>query len=1397
MTDSSLPREAQALLDAISAEESPGYDVIYGGSRFSDFSKHPGIYIPIKSGPNAGKLSSAAGRYQFLESTWEEAAAATGATDFSPAAQDKAAWWLAQRDYRTRTGSDLLTDLQAGEHGKVRRNLAATWEGLGLTSDDNFGQNLANGGGPRLSYAASHNDVLGETPRTTSFYEELWAEQDLRRNRGSYLGALGGAFADAWSPSGLNHLGHKYLWGDRNFMASDEMIKQAIAAGVPESEAGNLAATYSQDHFDYTVNRIKSSTALQTRLAGWGWGGKAAGVMAEITSPEMLAAVGISILSEGAATPLLWSTRTGRLANIARGATAGAIGNLAGDAAFSAMRDDDFTTDEAWESLFLGMGIGAIAGGFRKTSLIEESEALARAARTGADEVVKDAEIAAGARQPDPAPEVQQAPAAVPGAPVSPPRAPTAFTLADDDEVLEIIDELGSTAGARRVSSDDALFNELADIRDADAIGGALSAADPRLAKLPEWARRLVRWSMTGQVAGSFNPASRATYRAFMPDNVGRIDGGAVDISAWEVKTTLRNTWLQSFQPKLRASFDEWKTRQGLSFTEGELKRREFNAAITKAVREKDASKLAKYDPEVLKAADEWRKLTSTIRENLQNPRHMQGGQGRAVRGMENVQDNPNYIPRVIDYDRIGKIVEKFGDANVASFLAKAFQSANPLSDPDFAFKLSRGWLLSAQRRGYGAEEPFSLFVGSGDFEALRMGLEDLQDHLRHLRSQGVDVSDALMTQDEMEQALRKLQGSEDDAGKASRAKMRTTFDENYRARVGTKMGTSAEELSFADFLVNDFEQLAGHYVNWASGASALGGMRVFNPSDPNELLIDGITSKADFDRFIGLIRRTGANTAKEKGLSPTEAAKQIQRDVDIFTKFYKAIAGIPVNETGTGLLNSAEAQQWMRRLSDIQFIRVMNQAGLSAIPEVMNVFSSVTTKAFFSQIPALSSYISKVKTGEWSDDLSREVQSFIGTGGEPYLSRMAHHLGEAAGDPFAPQNTVTDGLKGKLDAGLHYGKQATSWVSGLRPITEFTQMAATRMVLQNIADAALTVGSVAGLKHNPIKGLDKTQFRSLNLEDAQVDRIFAAIRKYAKTTPNPDGGVDLKLLNLDQWVGSSDELAARYDLIMGVQRMARRAIQENDPGLMAQWMTANGMHLVTQFKSFMMGAYEKQLLHNIHVWMDGETARAQQYFLTTGLAAALGYITTVQLRAAGREDRDEYLDRMLTKKAIAGAVVARSSWGSLIPGVIDSVADPIFGTKLFDSYRSTGLNSRLFSLDSIPTGQFINDTYQFLNDFRESSFEGRDMSGREFRNGFSLLPFQNVLPLTWALTHMVADRPDAARGNRTRKEVLDAEARARLRKVKKVAEEPEAPTIEGPLSSASDAIPSLFGRPS
>ena len=70
-----------------------GYTTRFGGHQFDDLSSHPNIAAPTPWGTK----SEAAGAYQFMKPTWDEAKSALGLTDFSRESQEKAGRFLTER----------------------------------------------------------------------------------------------------------------------------------------------------------------------------------------------------------------------------------------------------------------------------------------------------------------------------------------------------------------------------------------------------------------------------------------------------------------------------------------------------------------------------------------------------------------------------------------------------------------------------------------------------------------------------------------------------------------------------------------------------------------------------------------------------------------------------------------------------------------------------------------------------------------------------------------------------------------------------------------------------------------------------------------------------------------------------------------------------------------------------------------------------------------------------------------------------------------------------------------------------------------------------------------------------------------------------------------------------
>ena len=135
----------QGILGKIRSGESPDYNTIVGGGKFSDMSAHPNVGVRQPD----GSMSHAAGAYQFQPGTWAPIAKKLGLTDFSPKSQDAGAKYLAEQTYQAQTGRSIVEDWKKG---------AVDWGALG----DKW-TSLKKAGGSAGSSAADSSQALPST----------------------------------------------------------------------------------------------------------------------------------------------------------------------------------------------------------------------------------------------------------------------------------------------------------------------------------------------------------------------------------------------------------------------------------------------------------------------------------------------------------------------------------------------------------------------------------------------------------------------------------------------------------------------------------------------------------------------------------------------------------------------------------------------------------------------------------------------------------------------------------------------------------------------------------------------------------------------------------------------------------------------------------------------------------------------------------------------------------------------------------------------------------------------------------------------------------------------------------------------------------------------------------
>lgn len=100
-----------------------GYNVLFGGETFSGYDDHPRVSKPFTGTDGKSNRTTAAGAYQFLSRTWDDASKAVGVTDFSPESQDKVAIELIRR-------RGALDNVLTGDFEGAIEKLGQEWASL-------------------------------------------------------------------------------------------------------------------------------------------------------------------------------------------------------------------------------------------------------------------------------------------------------------------------------------------------------------------------------------------------------------------------------------------------------------------------------------------------------------------------------------------------------------------------------------------------------------------------------------------------------------------------------------------------------------------------------------------------------------------------------------------------------------------------------------------------------------------------------------------------------------------------------------------------------------------------------------------------------------------------------------------------------------------------------------------------------------------------------------------------------------------------------------------------------------------------------------------------------------------------------------------------------------------
>ncbi|MCG7494711.1 hypothetical protein [Thalassobius sp. Cn5-15] len=756
-------------------------------------------------------------------------------------------------------------------------------------------------------------------------------------------------------------------------------------------------------------------------------------------------------------------------------------------------------------------------------------------------------------------------------------------------------------------------------------------------------------------------------------DGVGNADGSVNRFSVSESVAREERVRAGRFYRSYNKAYSGWLKDQDkrLFWQHGVNERAEFNRQVAQAVRrEIDAN----GNPHVNAVASQMKKEFADL---------LQFGKQYGIRGFDQVKANHNYMVRRHRIDRLDQIVEEFGGGAVNKLVADSIRKANrkwrnanqgrasTVDEIDYedSLKMAEAYIKSIRSRRYG-EFNLNRALAGQDVETLRLML-----------------GDAGMSAEEVTRIVDKVRLDMDsgDKGRIASAKWRLDLDETHRSKMYPLNGGEPREVGIEDFLENDAEQLFGQYVRSVTAAGHMEEfLKEFRVRDAEGNLP---THAPSFETVKGYI----AKEAQEKGMSNRKVAKEMR----VLDHTYKLINGIPI-EAPSGF---REAQRMLR---DYNFSRIGGQLGVAQLAEVGNVASNGGLRVLSQNLPALRRIFADAKTGEFSDDFLNEIEAIWGFGTDLERMNMSAMFDEAGAVEVASGRQ-------KLDHFLQRSKRVTVVGSGMGHVNMVLQRLNARVLVQRFMDDA------AG-----VRDINSRRLRAMGVSDEMHSRIQDQMRRYVDQSKGMLGK-KVSRINIHKW----DDVDAKNAFINGVDRWAKKSIQENDIGNMPDFMSYELGKTIGQFRSFMMAAYVKQTLSGIHQ-RDWEAFSA---FMTSMFFGGLFYVGQTHINSFGRDDRVEFLEDRLSADSIAKASFQRSAFSSVVPVGVDALLEAVGLEPVFD-FRSSGLKGGggpVGALMGNPTVDLLDGAFAASGGLIGSVVDGDLPSDREVVAATKVVIFQNL----------------------------------------------------------------------
>ncbi len=640
----------------------------------------------------------------------------------------------------------------------------------------------------------------------------------------------------------------------------------------------------------------------------------------------------------------------------------------------------------------------------------------------------------------------------------------------------------------------------------------------------------------------------------------------------------------------------------------------------------------------------------------------------------------PNYIPHVHSPSKVMRAIDEYGQDGVEQVFANALRDMKgDLGDKLFTRMIKRIVAKISNARYYGQESDLGRAFQGSNTAVIREFLEGLD-----------------LTEEQVQAILNKIQKGSGNTLDPN-AKNRLPIQLNERIDLKNNKTGTIDSLSVKDLTDRSLTRLLKRYNQQVLGAAAMA--RFGNFKNNKEYL--------DFLKDV-----------KERG-EANPKYKNIYRDVENIEVVVSSLTGkqSPLERNGDP---NGFGRRMARLAQDYNFLRLFGQVGFAQGAELYQAVSEVGLKTFFQANPAFKDIIGKLRAGEvkFDDEILEELRSQgVPVGLDKFMHSPVGRLDNELDIPLDSTGSRLD----SVELASAKAKRFVSDISFLNPMTMYTQIIAGRglaLKISNNVNELIKTHKTTKIFNKLSKG-DQIRYRYFGWNEKEFNSIADQISKHSVYKDGKYQGI-----GLDDWTPD-----ARSHYSIGMQRFIDRVVQRNDVGVMNRWFTSDYARILTQFRTFTLGSYTKQLMNRLYVLAEtrGKDFHTYSAFMASMIGVVQFYAVQSYINSFGRSDQKQYLEKRLSPENLAKIGFLRSSWSSLIPGAVDTALTPFLETLPFSYGRNTELSSQFLS--GIPTINLIQSTLDTTRALKKIAFDPTyQASKRDVQKGLSLIALQNAL---------------------------------------------------------------------